>query len=137
MASMHRNFLAFSLLCSATVFATDESGFLCITDQVTGFHRDETTGNWQKTSFLPGEKFLITAVDGNRYRIEVEDDIRTWSADCRARTKLDEDSFTCESGTETVHFNKKERKFTAFRYYGYWSGSNDSVSMSIGSCVAI
>lgn len=136
MASRHRNFFALSFLYCATVFASDESGFLCITDKVTGFHRDEATGGWQQTSFLPGERFLITAVDENRYRIAVEDDIRTWSADCRARTELGEGSFTCESGTDTVHFNKRELKFTAFRYFGYWSGSNDSVSMSIGNCVA-
>lgn len=80
---------------------------------------------------------MLTAVDTDLYIIEKLDEIQTWSADCRQRQDLDEDSFTCESGTNTVHFNRKAQRFTAFRYFGYWGGSNDSMSMSIGSCTVI
>ncbi len=129
--------MAISILCAASSLAGEMNNYLCITDKVTGFSHDPATDSWDRSSFLPGERFMLTAAGKDRYFIEKLDEIRKWSADCRHRTELDEDSFTCESGTNTVHFHRKEQRFTAFRYFGFWGGSNDSMSISIGSCAVI
>ena len=131
---MKYKLLAVSILVCATCIAGDQEAYLCITDKVTGFAHNEATGGWDRSSFLPGERFLVSAIDGERYRIERLDDELPWVADCRLRDDIGDDSFTCESGASTVHFNRKTRLFTAVRHFGYWTGSTDSLSMSLGSC---
>jgi hypothetical protein len=130
---MHR-VMAALMLCCATAVGGEADNYLCITDRVTGFSHDPATDSWDRSSFLPGARYQITATSPDHYSLEKLDKILPWSADCRRRDDLDDDSFTCESGTNTVHFNRRELRFTAFRYFGYWGGSTDSLSISIGSC---
>lgn len=131
---MIRRIIAVSILCCVTSFAAEGESFLCITDKVTGFDYDKDTGSWERASFLPGERFLITSLEGDRYVVEKVDETRPWSAECRRRDDVPGDSYSCENGTNSIHFNRKERRFTAFRYFGYWTGSGDSLSIAIGSC---
>lgn len=131
---LNRSLCAMAVLCCATSVAADGEDFLCITDKATGFNHDSTTDSWDRSSFLPGERFRIVALDSDQYRIERIDETRPWTAECTRRSDLDADSFTCADGTTTVHFNRESGRFTAFRYFGYWRGSTDSISLSIGSC---
>ena len=41
--------------------------------------------------------------------------------------------FSYRDRTNEFHFNRKELRVKAFRYFGYWNGSKDSASISIGS----
>jgi len=129
-----RNVVAALFFYCATSVSDEPGNYLCIADNVTGFSLDPATGSWNRASFLPGERFQITETSQGGYSLEKLDEILPWSADCRHRDDLDSDSYTCETGTNTVHFNRRELRFAAFRYYGYWTGSNDSMSISIGSC---
>jgi hypothetical protein len=133
---MTKRLLPLALLFSISTLANENISYLCITDQVTGFHHDGEKDNWQETSFLPGERFLITENGADKYKIEKLDEYGSWVAGCRRRTDQSDDSFTCETRTNAVHFNRTELRFTTFRYFGYWNGSNDSLSMSIGTCTA-
>ncbi|MDH3513204.1 MAG: hypothetical protein OER85_20400 [Gammaproteobacteria bacterium] len=110
------------------------AGFLCITDLVSGFHYDEERATWQQATFLPGERFEINERREGVYELKKLDTEKGWSAQCTARTDLSEDSFSCSSGTNQFHFNKKLLRFTSLRFFGYWNGSNDSLSMSMGQC---
>lgn len=114
--------------------AQSNDNYLCIVDQVTGFHHDVKDDNWQHTSFLPGERFLVSSIGADTYKIEKLDEYGAWAAGCRNRLDQTEDSFSCETSTNAVHFNRKELRFTAFRYFGFWNGSRDSLSMAIGQC---
>lgn len=134
MAFSHHEIPLILLLCCVPTIAAEPERFLCITDHVTGFSHNEESRDWERSSFLPGERFLITATEPDHYRIEKLDEFRAWSADCRPRSDVDDDSFTCEDGTNAVHFNRAAGRFTAFRYFGFWTGSTDSMSISIGSC---
>jgi hypothetical protein len=136
MANMKPEFLALTLLCCVTSVAGQDESFVCITDKVTGFNYNDSTGGWDTSAFLPGERFRISALGIDSYKIEKLDEFQDWTAACQRRNDLDEDSFTCETGTNAVHFNRKELRFTAFRYFGFWNGSKDSMSISIGSCTA-
>jgi len=133
---MIERLLPLALLFSLSTLADESNEFLCITDQVTGFHHDEEKGQWLESSFLPGERFLITEIGQDKYKIQKLDEHGSWMAGCRRRTDQTDDSYTCETRTNTVHFNRTELRFTAFRYFGYWNGSNDSLSMAIGTCSA-
>jgi hypothetical protein len=125
-----------ALTCCAAIPALENERFICVADSVTGFNFDDVTDEWDSAAFLPGERFLISGTGADSYKLEKLDDFRSWTASCRLRDDLDEHSYSCESGTNAVHFNRKELRFAAFRYFGYWSGSNDSVSISIGGCNA-
>ena len=125
--------MAASLIGLATA-AHGETNYECIVDLVTGFHHDANTDAWNEASFLPGERFAITAIEGGVYKAERIDEHRRWSALCEQRSDQTEDSFSCRKGTNELHFNRKELRFTAFRYFGFWNGSNDSLSIAIGRC---
>ncbi len=121
----------FSLL-STDVLADDN--YLCITDLVSGLHHDENFDNWKHASFLPGERFTINEQPSGVYEVKKLGDEKTWSAICTARADLTDDSFVCTSGTDQFNFNRQLLRFTAFRFFGYWNGSTDSLSVSIGQC---
>jgi len=114
--------------------ATAENNYLCVTDQVSGFNHDFERGGWQQVTFLPGQRIAINEVRSNVYKAENIDDYNPWSAFCVPRKDQTDDSFSCENKTTEIHFNRKELRFTAFRYFGYWNGSSDSLSIAIGTC---
>ena len=114
--------------------ADDENNYECIADMVTGFHHDAQTGAWNQATFLPGERFAITRLSDEIYKAERIDENSSWSAICQRRSDQSEDSFSCRQGTNELHFNRKALRFTAFRYFGYWNGSQDSLSIAIGRC---
>jgi hypothetical protein len=133
---MKTRILALTLLGCAASMAAEHEGFICITDKVNGFNHNPVTDDWEHATFLPGERFQLRATSPDSYQIEKLDELRPWTASCRQRDDLGEDTFSCEFETNAVHFSRKELRFTAFRYFGFWSGSKDSVSVSIGSCYA-
>ncbi len=127
-------------LLSLTVFtllSTDvlaDASYLCITDLVSGLHHDENLDNWKHASFLPGERFTINEQSSGVYEVKKLGDGSTWSAICTARVDLTDDSFVCTSGTDQFNFNRQLLRFTSLRIFGYWNGSTDSLSISIGQC---
>jgi hypothetical protein len=131
---MNKKVLALTFFAFVCSNAVAESDYVCITDFVSGFHYDSDRNNWKHATFLPGERFMIHERSEDAYRVERIDDHSSWSAICTARTDQTEDSFSCTSGTNQFHFNRKQLRFTAFRYFGYWNGSTDSISISIGKC---
>jgi hypothetical protein len=96
---MIKRIFLLALLLSISTLASEADRYLCITDQVTGFHHDGENGNWQETSFLPGERFLITATGDDKFKIEKLDEFGSWLAGCRRRTDQTDDSYTCETRT--------------------------------------
>lgn len=124
--------LAITTVLSANTAVADS--YLCITDLVSGFHYDEERASWQQSTFLPGERFEIEERRQDVYVVKKLDAERGWTAQCLARTDLSEDSFSCTSGGNQFHFNRKLLQFTSLRVFGYWNGSHDSLSMSLGKC---
>lgn len=131
---MTKKMLALTIFTLFSTNALADASYLCITDLVSGFHHDENRDNWEHTTFLPGERFAINERRKDVYEVKKLGDERTWSAICTARTDLTDDSFSCTSGTDQFHFNRKLLRFTSFRFFGYWNGSTDSLSISIGQC---
>ena len=119
-------------LLSTDVFAS--ASYLCITDLVSGLHHDGDRGNWKHANFLPGEKYTISEQRNGVYEVKKLGDGKTWSAICAARADLTDDSFICTSGTDQFNFNRQLLRFTSFRFFGYWNGSTDSLSISMGQC---
>ena len=131
---MNKKMLALTIF---TVFSTDaiaDTSFLCVTDLVSGFYYDSNRNTWQHATFLPGERFLINERRQDVYEVQRMDDQDSWSAICTTSTDQTDDSFSCTNGTNQFHFNREQLRFTAFRYFGYWNGSTDSLSISIGKC---
>lgn len=131
---MKKTLLAAAFFFGMASFANGETNYVCIVDLVTGFHHDESTDTWNEASFLPGERFAITQLRDNAYEVERIDEHRQWTAMCVQRSDEADGSFSCRNGTDELHFNRKELRFTSFRYYGFWNGSNDSLSIAIGRC---
>ena len=123
-----------SILCCLPAIA--DVNYECVTDLVSGIHYDRELYEWENANFLPGERFVITERGKDSYHVERLGQDITWSATCTPRTDQTEDSFSCMRGADQFHFNRKEMRFTAFRYFGYWNGSTDSLSISIGRCFA-
>ena len=119
-------------LCSANALA--DASYLCITDLVSGHHYDADRDNWETATFLPGERFAINERHKDVYEVEKLGVERSWPTICTTRADQTEDSFSCAIGTDQFHFNRKLLRFTSFRYFGYWNGSKDSLSISIGTC---
>lgn len=126
--------LPWILLTILTNSAAAESNYVCIVDLVSGFHHDMATESWQHATFLPGERFTVSEFSDGTYAVKKMDVQKPWSANCTPRQDQTEDSLSCRSKTNEFHFNRKELRFTAFRYFGYWNGSKDSLSISIGKC---
>jgi len=131
---MNKKMLALTVF---TLFSTDvlaDASYLCITDLVSGLHHDENLDNWKHASFLPGERFTINEQSSGVYEVKKLGDGITWSAICTARVDLTADSVVCTSGTDQFNFNRQLLRFTSVRIFGYWNGSTDSLSVSIGQC---
>lgn len=124
--------LGFLILFATNVLA--DTSYTCITDKVTGFSQDTEMDDWEFTRFLPGERFLLSHGADDTYELQKLGEQTPWSAICTARHDQTEDSFSCTSRTNEFHFNRKAMRFTSFRYFGYWNGSSDSLSIAIGKC---
>jgi hypothetical protein len=131
---MIKNLLTLATFVFISNTAIADTGYLCIADLVSGFNHNAERGSWEHATFLPGERFLISEVRRDVYKVETTGERNAWSTICTMRTAQSGDSFSCESGTNELHFNRAEQRFTAFRYFGYWNGSRDSVSITIGKC---
>jgi hypothetical protein len=131
---MNKKVLALTIFTLFSANALADASFLCVTDVVSGLHHDEDRDNWEHASFLPGERFAINERRKDVYEVERLGVQRTWPAICTARTDQTDDSFSCAIGTDQFHFNRKLLRFTSVRYFGYWNGSTDSLSISIGTC---
>ncbi len=70
--------LATALLLASNAVA--DSNFLCITDQVSGFFHDTNKDTWEQVNFLPGERFTISKLTQNSYRLRKSGDKNTWTA---------------------------------------------------------
>ena len=115
-----------SSCCSTHQAATSRYNFLSF-DLVTGFHHNSDRDTWQHATFLPGERFSISEFRPEIYNAERLDSQNSWSAICTLRKDQSDDSFSCRDRTNEFHFHRKELRFTAFRYFGYWNGSKDSL----------
>ncbi len=131
---MNKKMLALTVFTLLSTDVLADAGYLCITDLVSGLHHDENLDNWKHASFLPGERFTINEQSSGIYEVKKLGDGSTWSAICTARVDLTNDSFVCTSGTDQFNFNRQLLRFTSFRFFGYWNGSTDSLSVSMGQC---
>ena len=131
---MNKNMLTLATFVLISNTAIADTGYVCIADLVSGFHHNAERDTWEQATFLPGERFLISEIRQDVYKVETADDRNAWPTFCTLRTDQTSDSFSCESGTNELHFNRSELLFTAFRYFGYWNGSKDSLSITIGKC---
>jgi len=131
---MNKKALLLATLSFFSGSAIADAGYVCIADLVTGFHHNTERDTWENAVFLPGERFLISEVRQDVYKVATAGERNAWSTICTLRTDQSDDSFSCASGTNELHFNRSELRFTAFRYFGYWNGSNDSLSIAIGKC---
>ncbi len=126
----------FALVIAYLLFAgvASASEYLCVVDAETGFHHDTDREQWKQASFVAGARFSLIALGENSYKASKLGLGSPWSALCRARPEFSDDSFSCESGATAFHFNRSELRFTVFRYFGYWNGGRDSLSVAIGQC---
>ena len=108
---------AIIMLFSTSAIA--ENNYLCVTDLVTGFNHNPDRDTWEHATFLPGQRFSISEILQDNYKAEKLDDQNPWSAICTPRLDQKEDSFSCTNRTTELHFNRKELRFTLFRYFGY------------------
>ncbi len=131
---MNRKMLSLMTLVLCFSSASADVNYECVADVVSGIHYNKNFNEWENATYLPGERFVITGPGENAYQVERLGLNTSWTAKCTPRTDQTEDSFSCMEGAEQFHFNRKELRFTAFRYFGYWNGSNDSLSISIGRC---
>ncbi|MBT8101654.1 MAG: hypothetical protein KJO95_01710 [Gammaproteobacteria bacterium] len=131
---MKKKLLSLTILTLFSTSVLAEASYLCVADHISGFHFDEDLQTWKDVTFLPGERFVIKEQPDGAYQVERMDRNGTWTATCSPRTDQTDDSFSCMGGANQFHFNRKELRFTAFRYFGYWNGSTDSLSISIGRC---
>ncbi len=131
---MNMKTLSLIILIVCFSSASADVNYECVTDVVSGVHYNKKFNEWENATYLPGEKFVINKRGDNSYHVKRLGLNISWTAACTPRTDQTEDSFSCMDGTEQFHFNRKELRFTAFRYFGYWNGSNDSLSISIGRC---
>ncbi len=131
---MTKTMLALTVFTLLSTNVLADASYLCITDLVSGLHHDENIDNWKHANFLPGEKFTIKEQREGVYEVKKLGDESKWSAICTARADLTDDSFICTSGTDQFNFNRQLLRFTSIRYFGYWNGSTDSLSISMGQC---
>ena len=131
---MNQKMLALTVFSLLSTDVLANASYLCITDLVSGLHHDKNLDNWKHASFLPGERFTINEQLNGVYEVKKLGDESTWSAICTARADLTDDSFICTSGTDQFNFNRQLLRFTSFRFFGYWNGSTDSLSISMGQC---
>ena len=131
---MKKKILALIIVTLFSTNAQADASYECIADLVSGLHHDENRDNWKQTNFLPGERFAINEQRKDVYAVKSLNSGGNWSVICTARADLGDDSFSCTSGTNQFHFNRKLLRFTSIRYFGYWNGSTDSLSVSIGQC---
>ena len=134
---MNWKMLALTIFTLFSTNALANASYVCITDLVSGLHYDENGDNWEHANFLPGERFSINERRKDVYEVKKLGDGRTWSAICVAHADLTDDSFICTSGTNQFNFNRELLRFTSIRFYGYWNGSTDGLSISIGRCFPI
>jgi hypothetical protein len=131
---MNKKFLALTIVTLFSTNALADASFQCIADLVSGLHHDEIRDRWEQANFLLGERFTINEQRKDVYEVKNFGGGGNWSVICTARADLGDDSFSCTSGTNQFHFNRKLLRFTSIRYFGYWNGSTDSLSVSIGQC---
>lgn len=131
---MNKKMLSLTIFTLFSTSAFADVNYLCVTDFASGLHYDEDHQAWENATFLPGERFMIRERRQDTYQVEKIGENSTWSAKCTRRTDQTDDSFSCMSGANQFHFNRKEMRFASFRYFGYWNGSTDSLSISIGRC---
>lgn len=131
---MNRKMLSLIILILYFGSASADVKYECVADVVSGIHYNSELHEWRNATFLPGERFVITERGEDSYHVKRLGLHISWSATCTARADQTEDSFSCMDGAEQFHFNRKEMRFTAFRYFGYWNGSTDSLSVTIGRC---
>ena len=132
---MNKKTLSLTILILSFSSAAADVNYECVTDVVSGVHYNKNFNEWENATYLPGERFVISKRGENAYHVKRLGLNISWSATCTPRPDQTEDSFSCMDGAEQFHFNRKEMRFTAFRYFGYWNGSNDSLSISIGRCI--
>lgn len=131
---MNKKMLSLIVLILYFSNASADVNYECVTDVVSGIHYNEKFHEWENATYLPGERFVVTERSENSYHVKRLGLNISWSSTCTPRTDQTDDSFSCMDGAEQFHFNRKELRFTAFRYFGYWNGSKDSLSVSIGRC---
>ncbi|MGI9247910.1 MAG: hypothetical protein ACR2QI_02770 [Woeseiaceae bacterium] len=131
---MKKRMLSLTIFTLFSISVYADVSYVCVTDFESGFHYDKDRSAWKNATFLPGERFVINEQREDIYKVEKIGDDSAWSAMCTRRTDKSDDSFSCMSEANQFHFNRKEMRFTAFRYFGYWNGSTDSLSISIGQC---
>ncbi len=131
---MNKKMLALTICVLFSTNVLANASYLCITDLASGLHHDENREIWEHANFLPGQRFAINERRNGVYEVKQLGGERPWSAICIARTDLTGDSFICTSGTGQFNFNRQLLRFTSFRFFGYWNGSTDSLSISIGQC---
>lgn len=131
---MNKKMLSLIILVLSFSSASADVNYECVTDVVSGIHYNNKFNEWENATYLPGERFVITGRGEDSYQVKRLGLNVSWSAACTPRTEQEEDSFSCMDGAEQFHFNRKELRFTAIRYFGYWNGSTDSLSISIGRC---
>jgi hypothetical protein len=131
---MKNSVLSLPIIILFSTSAIAENNYLCITEDVTGFNHQSERDTWEHATFVAGQRYRITEVQADIYQAVRVDEQNPWSAACTPRRDQTDDSFSCENRTTELHFNRKELRFTLIRYFGYWNGSRDSLSLSIGKC---
>ncbi len=140
-----------ALVTASLAFSNSASaaGWLCVTEQSTGFAYDSAKRDWREASFKPVGKFVVKESDSQEYVWEVRQlgDTSTLAAAYCKNQINDLGVLICEGFGNTFRFNMKNLRFIHIYAIGYWTYNPDSPvfkdeggdtpALSIGKCSAI
>lgn len=135
----------FGLLAAAS-FSTSAlaEGWLCIADHAAGFKYNETSKDWEPTTFKTNKKYLIKESGSGEFKWHVTEFGSIMPVSFCAENRVGKGYiFNCE-GIEEFILNTKNGRFMSIYAIGYWtldpndpllSGEADNTpSMQIGTC---
>lgn len=139
--------LAIAGLAAST--SANAAGWLCVTEQSTGFSYNSSSKSWREASFKADKKYVVRSSQKEGYLWEVAELGETSdvaSAYCRDNPNEIGNLF-CNGLGGDFRINTKNNRFIYVYFLGYWTYDPDSwvfkneggdtPTMSIGRCSSI
>ncbi len=126
--------------------AAQDTSYLCMADQATGFRFDKTTKKWSAATFdVSSDKYIVARSKDESYTwvvTKVGDDQPLFY--CKDNIGADDQILDCNLFDPSFHFDVRTLRFTAIRVQGYivpsGHGRNEGDAeplMEIGTCAPL
>jgi len=113
------------LAFSSTSAAQQIEAFLCIPDKATGFKYNETSKQWEETTFKTDHKYLITRPSHQSLNINSAWVVKEFGSELVSmwcEDDFDEFGFLfCKSYEAEMRFNRENSRFLYFYSLGYYN----------------